>query len=636
MDIMLKYFYVLLFLLIPGSAFAYAADSSCVNCHADADIMSAYGVPELHLDPEQVDKEVNMGGIPTCVDCHRGDNTTMVKEDAHQDLLKPFMMAIGGNYKGEALERSDTGAFPLVPQGESMFSSMVPKLEQDELQRLNTKKIKGLHFHDRDPETFAYAPEIARATCGKCHADEVEAYNKSSKGLLKHQRAFRSFSEDLPGPQNCGPWFGDNHALLAQETAVPFSAAQNASSARQCNTCHAGCNDCHYQAYKGEGGEGRHRFGPPDSLSCYGGGRASLCHAGPMDRRRGAGYMRGEYAFPADLPRGVHVQNGIECLDCHEVNNHQFGHLASDNARNSCQNCHPQIVTALRESTHANVDCSACHIQAVGAYQFTFWGPGVVAGVETPYAKHKEYYGTRTLPTLIKNASGRWIPVKPYPMAALNQSKDVEPTGLKFRAIPERTIKGHTRIGEPETFTIAREQTDVNDAFIIMGTRDDLPENNKALLWIQMDKMSHALGKARNCESCHRSNAQVAESTFTYANPNDVAQPFSGSYTIVADENGMRFENIKTSEIVPQAERHISDFAPFTFFPAGWNVSGIDFSIPFESREVAEATSDLERFLTELEAAEGVDTGHIRAVAYHNLNMAKQMLQEQGKEKVEK
>ncbi len=629
---MSKYFYVSLFLLVPAFAFGYAADSTCVKCHGNLDIMSAYGAAALHLDPEQVDKEVNMGGIPTCVDCHQGDNSTLVKADAHQGVLKPFMMAIGGSYKGEALERSNAQIQPLMPQGESAFGAMLPQLEQSELQRLNTAKISGLHFHDRDPQTFAFSPAVARATCGKCHPGEVEAYGSSSKGLLKHQRSFRTFSEELPGPQNCGPWFGDNHTLLAQETAVPFSAAQNTASARQCNTCHAGCNDCHYQAYKGEG---RHRFGPPDSPSCYGGGRASLCHAGPMDRRRGAGYMRGEYAFPADLPRGVHVENGVGCLDCHQVDNHQFGHLASDAARTSCQQCHPQIVSAVSQSTHANVDCSACHIQAVGAYQFTFWGPGVVAGVETPYAKHKDYYGTRTLPTLIKNGDGRWIPVKPYPMAALNQSKEVEPTGLKFRAIPERTIQGHTRIGEPETFTIAREQTDVNDAFIVMGTRNDLPKNNNALLWIQMDKMSHALGEARSCASCHTRSAQVAESTFTYANSNDVMQPFSGSYTIVADADGMRFENLRTSEIVPHKKRHIADFAPFTFFPEGWNVSGIDFSIPFRPQQVASATAELEQFLAELETMPALNTQQLRAVAYHNLEMAKQMLQEQRKKKAE-
>lgn len=354
-----------------------------------------------------------------------------------------------------------------------------------------------------------------------------------------------------------------------------------------------------------------------------------------MDRRRGAGYMRGEYAFPSDLPVGVHVQNGVDCIDCHQIDNHQFGHLASDTARNSCQQCHEAIVGAVAQSSHSNVDCSACHIQAVGAYQFTFWGPGVVAGVETPYAKHKEYYGTRSLPTLVKNAAGRWIPLKPYPMAALNQTEDVEPSGLKFRAIPQRTIQGDTRIGEPKTFTVAREQTDVNDAFIVNGTRDDLPQNNKALLWIQMDKMSHALGEARTCDSCHSSYAQTAESNFTYASKKDVQQPFTGSYKVIADADGIRFENMKTTQIIPAAQRHVADFAPFTFFPDGWNVKGIDFSIPFRPQKVAKATAELEEFLAQLDNVNDRNVETIRAVAWHNLEMARKMLDETVERKTE-
>ncbi|MDY0185439.1 MAG: cytochrome c3 family protein [Desulfuromonadaceae bacterium] len=620
---MVKRFCILFLLLVPTVCTAYDATSSCVRCHSDFSKMMELGAPALYLDPQKVDEEVSMGGIPTCVDCHQGDNIAMEKESAHQGLLKPFLMAVGGAYTGQAMARTEIGITPLEPSGQHPFDAMLPKPERAALQQAKAGKIVGLYYHDRDPLTFAYAPEIARATCGKCHDNEVTAYNNSTKGLLKHQRAFRTFTEDLPGPQNCGPWFGDNHAALSAECAVPFSDAQNNASARQCSKCHTGCTDCHYQAYKGKGS---HRFGTPEAPSCYGGGRASLCHAGPMDRRRGAGYMRGEYAFPSDLPVDVHAQLGVNCTDCHQIENHQFGHLASDSVRNSCQQCHKEIMAAMAESTHSNVDCSACHIQTVGAYQFTFWGPGVVAGVETPFTKHKEYYGTRSLPTLIKNAAGRWIPVKPYPMAALNQAKDVAPTGLKFRAIPQRTIKGDTRIGEPETFTIAREQTDVNDAFIVTGTRDDLPHNNKALLWIQMDKMSHALGAARSCASCHTSHAQVAESNFTYANDKDVEQPFTGSYTIIADAEGMRFENLKTSLITPVAKRHIADFAPFTYFPDGWNVTGIDFSIPFRAQEVSKVTTELEQFITELNEVQDLEVKTIRAVAYHNLERAKEML----------
>lgn len=612
-----------LLFLLPSLVMGFNADSSCVKCHGDLAKMEELEAAAMYLDPAQVDQEVNMGGAPTCVDCHMGNPQAVEKDLAHDGMLGPFLMAVGKKVKGQAVERSDIGLTPLEPKGKKQFASMIPKADKETLKKAGLKKVLGLYYHDRDPKTFAYSPKIAEATCGKCHAKEVKDYSSSSKGLMKHQRAFKSFTEGLPGPQNCGAWYGDNFKSLAAETSVPYNAMQNAAIDRQCNKCHAGCNDCHLQSYKGEG---RHRFGPAETPSCYGGGRASICHAGPMDRRRGAGYMRGEYAFPKDLPQGAHVQNGVECLDCHSAENHQFGHLASDEARNSCKECHMEIVEAVESSEHTNVDCASCHIQAVGAYQFTFWGPGKVAGVKTPYAKHKEYYGTRNLPTLIKNPAGRWIPVKPYPMAVMNQNKNVEATGLRFRAIPERTIKGKTELGEPETFTVARGVTDVNDAFIINGTRSDLPGNNKALLWIQMDKMSHGLGEARECDSCHASKSQVSRSEFIFASKKDVKKPFTGSYTMIADAKGMRFTDIETSQIEPVDGRMLEDFAPFKFFPEGWNVAGIDFSLPFDEEKYEKSQNELQEFLRKLEKR-GQDSQirTIRMVAYHNLIKAKEM-----------
>lgn len=612
------------FLLMPIMADAYDAESSCVKCHGDKAKMAELGAEAMYLDPVKVDQEVGMKGAPTCSDCHSGDPRSMDKDQAHKGLLRPFLMAAGKKVKGEAVTRSQVGPIePLQPKGKGM-GSMIPKGNKEALEKAEIKKVLGIYYHDRDPETFAYSPKIAESTCGKCHKQEVQDYNKSAKGLMKHQRAYQSWTEKLPGPQNCGAWFGDNHERLAKELSVPYSLQQNAANERACNICHAGCNDCHYKPYTGKGS---HVFGAPESPSCYGGGRGSICHAGPMDRRRGAGHMRGEYSFPPDLPVGAHVKNGVQCLDCHKPVNHQFGHLASDDARKSCKKCHAEIVSAVASSQHRKVDCSSCHIKETGAYQFTFWGPGNVTGVETPFGKHKEYYGVRDLPTIIKSPAGLWIPVKPYPMAIMNQSGDVSPSKLLFRSIPERKLKGNTKIGEPEFFSVARGASDVNDAFIIVGTRNDFPSNNKALLWIQIDKMSHALGKARECKSCHASKAQVSHSTYTFFEERDVLESFSGSYTVVADEKGIRFLDMKNTEIKPAKGRKVEDFAPFAFFPDAWNVSGIDFSIPFNEKKYAKADAALQAFLQDLDKRpQDAETRKVRAMAWHNLAKAKEML----------
>ncbi len=616
---------MMLLLTVVTGAWGFDAASQCVICHGDKAKMRSFGSEAMYLDPARVDAEVGMKGA-TCVDCHLGDGLQGDKDASHKGLLRPFLIGVGPKLKGEAISRDAAGAMqPLVPRGNGM-ESMIPKGDPKKLEAAGVKKIAGIEWHDRDPETMAYSPKIAVQTCGRCHAKEVADYNKSAKGLLKHQRAYRSWAEQLPGPQNCGMWFGQNQEKLAKETTVPYSAVQNAASDRSCNMCHASCNDCHYKPLAGKGS---HSFGQPDTPSCYGGGRASICHAGPMDRRRGAGFVRGDYSFPNNLPQGAHVKAGLQCTDCHKPVNHQFGHLSADDARGSCTTCHSEIVEAVKSSSHANVDCTACHVTVSGAYQYTFWGPGNTLGVETPYGKHKEYYGTRDLPTIIKNASGRWIGVKPYPMAVLNQTLELGPSGLLFRSIPKRSIPGNTKIGEPEFFDVSRSVTDVNDAFIIVGTRSDLPSGNKAILWVQMDKLSHAMGKSRSCSTCHDSHAQVGRSAWKYFEEKDMTKPFKGSYTVTADKNGIRFSNQVWENPALAAKRKLEDIAPFALLPKdAWDVKGVDLSIPYDESKTGLARSELDAFLAELGKHKGgSELQKIRVIAYHNLRMAKEMLQ---------
>ena len=617
---------IAMLLTVVTGAFGFDAGSQCVICHADLARLKSLNAESMYLDPARVDKEVGMEGA-TCVDCHLGDGARADKEASHQGLLRPFLVGVGPKLKGEALSRRAAGALqPIVPQGKGM-GSLIPKGDPRKLAEAGAKSIIDIQWHDRDPETMAYSPKIAAQTCGRCHAKEVEDYNASAKGLLKHQRAYRSWDELQPGPQNCGMWFGQNRQQLARETSVPFSEAQNAASDRSCNLCHPGCNDCHYKPLAGKGS---HSFGQPDTASCYGSGRASVCHAGPMDRRRGAGFVRGEYSFPDTLPRGTHVKVGVQCTDCHKPVDHQFGHLASDDARAACAKCHGEIVKAVQSSSHANVDCAACHVTVSGAYQYTFWGKGNTLGVETPYAKHKEYYGTRDLPTIIKNASGRWIGVKPYPMAVGNQTRELGASGLLFRAIPKKSVPGNPRIGEPDSFEVTRAASEVNDAFIVVGTRSDLPSGNKSILWVQMDKLSHALGKPRNCGSCHDSHTQIGKSQWLYFEASDVTRPFKGSYTVTADRNGIRFGDQVWETPQLAAGRKLEDIAPFAVLPKdAWDVAGPDLSIPFDGKKTDRERRALDEFLVGLgndKSTSAADLSKIRAIAYHNLAMARAML----------
>ena len=97
-------------------AFAFNADSTCVKCHGDQEKVKSLGYPQMYLDPAEIDKEVNMGGID-CVSCHLGDNTKMDKEEAHKGMPRPFYAAVGKNHKYQAVGREITNFDPIQPKG---------------------------------------------------------------------------------------------------------------------------------------------------------------------------------------------------------------------------------------------------------------------------------------------------------------------------------------------------------------------------------------------------------------------------------------------------------------------------------------------------------------------------------------
>jgi len=635
-DAMNRYFILFLLVLFASvSAQAYDKDSSCVKCHGDKKSMEKLGYPQLYLNPDKVEEEVNMGDI-NCVDCHLGHSDKMDKDQAHKDMPRPFYAAIGKNHKYQAVGRDITNYAPIEPKGDVRFKKLLRKPDPEKAKKLGVKRIIQLFYHDHDKKTMAYSPDVAMKTCGKCHEDAVKEYNNSGMGKNKYQRGYTSFTIKKPGPQNCGAWFGDNYKKLKNDSSKKYEEFHAAGSARGCNKCHASCSDCHYQGYKKS--EARHLFAAKvEPMSCYGSGKGTICHAGPNDRRRGAGYMRREFAFPVgELPDDIHAANKVGCNDCHEMKSHDYGHLASKEARKSCQSCHTEVYDAVKASSdHGNVDCSSCHVQEVGAYQFTFWGPGKGEAQEKLLSKHKEYYGVRSMPTLIKHeATGLWIPLKPYPMAVLNINKDVKPTGLMLRTINKTKVKGKKRIGD-EDFIVERGKADVNDMYIINGTFDKLKHNNKMLAWVQMDKMSHAIGKGRKCESCHSSHDQVARSWYTYSNGNDVQKPFNGSYTIKATKDGLFFTNWQNEKPVPVKGRKIEDFAPFLVSGNVWDYKGKDFSIPFSEKKYEKAKGEYDLLYAKIHSLKQKykkdkektkKLNIIKAVLHHNTDKAKEML----------
>ncbi len=530
---------------------------SCISCHGNKELMEELGYPQFYFTLEEVRKQ---SGMPTvkCSDCHLGNPNASLKEEAHRGMVSLYVI---GKKEFKILDRREILPF-LKPRNDTIMKKMLPK----------DKRVVTILYHDKDPDLFTFNKEIVKKTCGKCHPKEVEEFSKTTMGTNRYQSMYKSWIES-PGPHNCGPWFLAWYENIKEEINVNYTLKQVKINQKACNRCHVSCLDCHYAPFKNEG---VHKFErKPSPISCYGGGRGSICHAGPEERRRGAGYLGGEFSFPKGREPDVHVKYGLTCIDCHDPL--AKGGMGGIKREVSCAKCHEKIAQALKLSSHAKVSCEACHILDAGGYQLTVWGPGKVAGVFTPFKKYRAYYGTISKPLLIKDKRGIWIPVKPFPMVVVNIKKDVErKPGVIFR-----------RAGS-------------KDAYALIGTYDGLPRNNKALLWFQMDKLSHSIRKkARSCESCHNSSIQILESRWKFTDQG--AEPFEGKHIIIGNSSGLYVIGLtNTTPIIVKKGWSIADLAPWYYLKDKFYVKG-NFALPEIDRvKYEKELRNYKKFLSEI------------------------------------
>jgi hypothetical protein len=538
---------------------AYSSQS-CIKCHADSQIMTEAGYPHLYVTNDAVRSQSGM--TATCTDCHLGNGSAIDRETAHTGMGRILYVRKKG-LKAEVVQRKlpfEFGTNPLL--------RVIPQITKDG-KPVPDQTVQTILFQDRRRDTLSQDFAMMEKTCGSCHRAQFAEFSRSIMGKNAKQSAYKTWNDKSHGPHNCGVWFDGNTPAIRENTSLPFSDDNSALNQRSCNTCHVGCLDCHYfptAPSASDNRAGMHTFVRiPSPLACYGGGRGQICHAGPEDRRRGAGYFGESFSNPEGLASDVHLKAGVSCLDCHAggKTGTSLGHgLFKRQA--TCTACHAAIVKTHRKSLHKKLSCEACHITNVGGYQATFWGPGELAGTKTPFYKFKDFYGVMKEPILIRDQKKRWIPVKPFPMAVMNQKKgpDLAP-GLHWRwpkALPD----------------IAR----TDDAFGYAGTFSGLPGNDKAILWLQMDKMSHKYGASRPCTSCHALQDGVQSQQVTWEFSDRGAGFFSGSHTVSAGKNGLAILDMKADEAIEVTDGYtLSAVAPFLYLKDKWRIPG-DFSLP--------------------------------------------------------
>ncbi|MBF0537019.1 MAG: hypothetical protein HQL03_02065 [Nitrospirae bacterium] len=538
------------------------SSAQCVRCHSDKQLMKRLGFEGLYVTPQEVQRQSKHPDIQ-CRDCHLGNGRATDKDEAHKGMLKALII----NEHAEVMDRKRLFKSPLLPTGNNKIYELLPKVVTGNNELSVPDEVRNVLWHDRDRETFNFDPDIAQKTCGKsnCHPQELRQFKKTDMGTNYRQRFMKTWTQPPGyGPHNCGPSFADlppaeelkgagfdyqNTNEIAKDLNVPFSKHQAQDKQKFCNVCHAGCLDCHYTPSNKEGVHSMSRT--PKAETCSGSGRStSICHPGAMMARRGETYIGGDYSIPPGMPPDVHYTKGINCVACHPIGEKGMGDIER---KATCQDCHIEIEEAHARGIHKDMDCASCHINSLGGYQLTIWGPGTIAGTSNPFKKYSLYYGIQQPPIIAKDIHGTWRPYKIWPHSVGNIKGDVPPsTGIQFR-----WPKGET-----------------NDAYFIVGTFDGLPHNNKHLLWIQFDQAAHSFGKARTCDSCHASERQISYSTWEFFD-NYGAYPFNGQHRIEADSQGLAIVDIKnTTAIEVMKGFNPADFASWLYLRDKWRMPG--------------------------------------------------------------
>jgi thiosulfate/3-mercaptopyruvate sulfurtransferase len=258
-----------------------------------------------------------------CIDCHTNAGKLI-------SILKK---------KDKEASSEDDGGCAVAPTRSRFLNFFVNKdFIESTHGSLGCTTCHGGDKHASKPEIAHYGMRDTEEGCAQCHDEIVQLYSTSLHSTLHGQ---------------------DRMLRLRAKHDKNYQALEPVKR-YDCNTCHAGCGDCHVNIPKAVGGgliSGHQFFGdPPMESTCV------VCHGS----RAGGEYIG---TISEDIPADVHFMAGMTCTDCHAEPMHGDGHIYESRwdveGLPDCTDCHDKLpnssVAAHTRDKHAEVSCQVCH-----------------------------------------------------------------------------------------------------------------------------------------------------------------------------------------------------------------------------------------------------------------------------------
>jgi hypothetical protein len=305
--------------------------------------------------------------------------------------------------------------------------------------------------------------------CGSCHADKVDSVSHSlmhtGHGMVETTRRLVDGEAETQGPNNLQSLGHGPADSMLRKLCASCHLGQEKDSHKldPVSDRGGGCLACHINHYPEQGHPALSR--EVSDGRCFGchsrSGRISLSYAGLAEVIAGGDKQLrlGDGRAVERLPADVHHRAGMGCVDCHSG-----GEVMGDKnaAPASCSDCHqlgPEH--AAYTDDHERLECVTCHSQ---------WMPRC-------FGCHMEYDGQ----------GEQWdhIEGKPTPGRWHETRSDIR-NGLGVLGINEQ--------GRIDLFT---------PGMIMTLAHPDWEQEKFLRVFAPLSP--HTTGKARSCESCHRS-----------------------------------------------------------------------------------------------------------------------------------